>query len=148
MQKVFIGIFVLFFCFFGTVAQADTTNDEIAKVGFTWGKALESRQPQKIADLYSPHAYLYPTFEDIKESPKEILSYFEQLSQNEDLHVTFNKQHIQVFGNVAINSGFYTFSYKKDGEIVNVPARFTFVYIHEGNHWLIINHHSSILPKP
>jgi len=147
MRKVIVAVFVFFSYFFTVQALADTENSEVSNAGVMWGKALESRQPQSIADLYSKEAYLYPTFENIKDSHKTILDYFVQLTKNDALKVVFNQQHIQLFGNIAVNSGFYTFSYKKEGKVVTVPARYTFVYLHEGNKWLIVNHHSSVLPK-
>jgi len=30
---------------------------------------------------------------------------------------------IRVYGNTAVNTGYYTFSYVKDGETKNIPAR-------------------------
>lgn len=147
MKKFMLGVLIGFIYIFGGIAQADTSENIIKEEGIAWGKALESRNPARITSLYAEGAYLYPAFENIKDTHEQILQYFENLSKNDKLKVVFNQEHIQVFGNVAVNSGFYTFSYNKDGKNIQVPARYTFVYLHEGNHWMIVNHHSSILPQ-
>src|SRR6516225_5537244 len=38
-------------------------------------------------------------------------------------------QLIRVYGNTAVNSGYYTFSYTKDGETKSIPARYSFTYV-------------------
>ena len=62
--------------------------------------------------------------------------------------VDFGDQLIRVYGNAAINSGYYTFSWIKDGETKSLPARYTFTYVNDGGRWLIVDHHSSALPSP
>src|SRR5215470_5114272 len=62
--------------------------------------------------------------------------------------VKFGDQLIRVFGNTAVNSGYYTFSYTKDGEAKSIPARYSFTYVKDGNDWKIVDHHSSAVPAP
>jgi hypothetical protein len=62
------------------------------------------------------------------------------------LTVTFGDQLIRVYGNAAVNTGYYTFSYSKDGEMKTLPARYSFTYIKNGERWLIVDHHSSAMP--
>jgi hypothetical protein len=49
-----------------------------------------------------------------------------------------------VYGNAAVNTGYYTFSYVKDGETKSLPARYSFTY----DRWMIVDHHSSAIPSP
>jgi uncharacterized protein (TIGR02246 family) len=144
MQKI-ISALILFFFSFGAFAMTPSET-LIAKQTFIWKQALESGDASKPAALYAPQALLYPTFENQKDTQAGILGYFKKLSQHKDLKVVFNKEHTQVYGNVGINSGIYTFSYKKEDKKISVPARYTFVYVQQGDHWLIVNHHSSVLP--
>lgn len=146
MKKFFI-VWILFFYSLAAFAQTEANSSPIIQVGQQWEKALESRDANKISALYSPEAILYPTFESIKTTPQEILAYFQKLTQNTDLKVVFNQQHVQLHGDIAINSGFYTFSYREGSKKIIVPARYTFVYWREKNHWMIINHHSSVMPS-
>jgi len=60
----------------------------------------------------------------------------------------FGDQLIRVYGNAAVNSGVYTFSWIKDGETKTLPARYSFTYVRDGDRWLIVDHHSSALPPP
>jgi hypothetical protein len=62
------------------------------------------------------------------------------------LTFTFGDQLIRVYGNVAVNTGYYTFSYSKDGEMKTLPARYSFTYIKNGERWLIVDHHSLAMP--
>jgi len=52
------------------------------------------------------------------------------------------------YGHTAINTGYYTFSYVKDGETKTIPARYSFVYVKSDRGWLIVDHHSSAMPPP
>jgi hypothetical protein len=51
-----------------------------------------------------------------------------------------------VYGDAAVNTGYYTFSYSKDGEVKTLPARYSFTYIKSVERWLIVDHHSSAMP--
>jgi len=62
--------------------------------------------------------------------------------------VQFGDQLIRVYGNTAINTGYYTFNYVKDGKPAAIPARYSFVYVKQGGKWLIVDHHSSAVPAP
>jgi hypothetical protein len=46
-----------------------------------------------------------------------------------------------------VNTGYYTFSYVKDGETKSLPARYSFTYVKRGEAWLIVDHHSSAIPS-
>jgi hypothetical protein len=64
------------------------------------------------------------------------------------LTVEFHDPLIRVYGgDTAINSGSYTLSYEKDGEKVKLPARYSFTLVKRDGQWLIVDHHSSTLPK-
>jgi hypothetical protein len=64
------------------------------------------------------------------------------------LKVAFGDQLIRVYDcGTAVNTGYYTFSYVKDGEAKSLPARYSFTYVKRGDAWLIVDHHSSALPS-
>jgi hypothetical protein len=62
------------------------------------------------------------------------------------LKVTFGDQLIRVYDCSAVNTGYYSFSYIKDGETKSLPARYSFTYVKSGEKWLIVDHHSSAMP--
>ena len=76
-----------------------------------------------------------------------IAAYFHKFSQNRELKATVQSERIDLFGDAAVASGLYTFSYKKDGQRVELPARYTFVYRKTPHGWAIVRHHSSALPE-
>jgi hypothetical protein len=44
--------------------------------------------------------------------------------------------------------GFYQFTVHVNGQAVVIPARFTMALVRRNGAWLILHHHSSVLPKP
>lgn len=60
--------------------------------------------------------------------------------------VKFGDQLIRVYSDTAVNAGYYTFSYTKDGETKSIPARYSFTYVKDGNDCRIVDHHSSAVP--
>jgi hypothetical protein len=64
------------------------------------------------------------------------------------LKVAFGDQLTRVYVcDTAVNTGYYTFSYVKDGETKSLPARYSFTYVKRGDAWLIVDHHSSAVPS-
>lgn len=145
LKKYFIAVVLLFY---SVVALATNSSiQDIQKVTNQWAVALSSGDPEKIANLYDKEALLYATFKNRIENHQDLVAYFKNLMQKPNLKVDFQKQDIRVFWETAINSGLYTFSYTANGKTVSVPARYTFVYILEPNGWMIVDHHSSVLPE-
>ena len=104
------------------------------------------RNPRHAA-LYAPDATLLSTFDPKPlETPAEITAYFHKLTQNPNLKATVQTEKIRTFADGGEDSGLYTFSYTKDGKEVRVPARFTFVFQRTPAGWLIVSHHSSVVP--
>ena len=91
-------------------------------------------------------ARLSPT---IRSDPAALKAYFVGAFQAlPKATVKFGDQLIRVYGNTAVNSGYYTFSYAKDGETKSIPARYSLTYVKDGNDWKIVDHHSSAVPAP
>lgn len=109
--------------------------------------------------LYAKDAVLWGTVSDeIRTNTNDIEAYFEYFANLQNLRVVGGSYRptVQVLGDVAISSGYYTFAYDKvaeDGSTSTniVPARYTFVYRRlaqpkNGVTWEIVNHHSSPIP--
>jgi uncharacterized protein (TIGR02246 family) len=132
-----------------TNALADPKN-EIAAATSAWAEALAADTPDKVMALYAEDAVLWGTLSPKLRADREaMLDYFvvgfKALPKRT---VAFGDQLIRVYGNTAINSGYYTFSYVKDGETKQLPARYSFTYVKNGDKWLIVDHHSSVMPQP
>jgi hypothetical protein len=128
-------------------AQADA---EIARAAANWAAIFVDDNPDSILALYDDGAVLWGTLSPTLLVGKPGLrGYFERAFKALPGHkVTFGEQVIRVYGDVAINSGYYTFSYVKDGQAQSIPARFSFVYRKRGANWMIVDHHSSAMPAP
>ena len=79
-------------------------------------------------------------------TPDQLRAYYGKVVKEPNRKIDVTRQDVRRFGNVASNTGLYVFHYEQDGEPVDLPARFTFVYVLDGGKWKIISHHSSIVP--
>jgi len=114
-----------------------------------WTEALGNGHDETaVTALYEKDATLLATLDPKPlETPAEIAAYFHKLTQNPELKAMVHSEKIDLFGDAAVASGLYTFSYRKDGRLVELPARYTFVYRKTPDGWAIVRHHSSALPE-
>lgn len=167
MRKFFYFMFCLQLIIISQIGFANdqqAERDQIKQAYTDWVKAVETAKGNatQVAALYAPNAILLPTLSPeikIKLSndtsqelydftQSDIREYFIAFTKLKDIQATTGQLYTQIFNDVAINTGLYTFEYlDEQGNKVEVPARFTFVYEKMGDKWLIINHHSSYLPE-
>jgi uncharacterized protein (TIGR02246 family) len=134
---------------FVPVASAGPKEDVTAAT-FAWGHVLGEDDPDKVLPLYSDDAVLWGTLSPTVRADRAALrDYFvTAFKVLPGLKVAFGDQLVRVYGDTAINTGYYTFSYAKDGETKTLPARYSFTYVKNGDRWLIVDHHSSAMPPP
>jgi uncharacterized protein (TIGR02246 family) len=131
------------------VSAGAEPNDDIAAAAAKWAAALAQHDAEKIVALYAADAVLWPTMSPtIRSGQAAIREYFVAAFKTPELKVSFGQQSIRTYGSTAVNSGDYTFSFVRDGETRTLPARYSFTYIKSGSGWLIVDHHSSPIPKP
>lgn len=124
--------------------------EDVAAATMTWGETLGLNDPDKIVLLYAADGVLWgtvsPTVRSDRASMREyFVTAFKALP---GLKVSFGQQLIRVYGDTAVNTGYYTFSYVKDGETKTLPARYSFTFVKDGGRWMIVDHHSSAVPAP
>jgi uncharacterized protein (TIGR02246 family) len=131
-----------------TVASAGPKED-VAAATSTWAGALGEDDPDKVLPLYSDDAVFWGTLSPTLRSDRAALrDYFvTAFKVLPGLKVAFGDQLIRVYGDTAVNTGYYTFSYIKEGETKSLPARYSFTYVKSGENWLIVDHHSSTMPS-
>jgi uncharacterized protein (TIGR02246 family) len=131
----------------GSVALAGPKEDVSAATS-EWGRALGEDDPDKVLPFYADDAVLWGTLSPMVRADRAALrDYFvTAFKVLPGLKVAFGDQLIRVYGNAAVNTGSYTFSYSKDGEVKTLPARYSFTYIKNAERWLIVDHHSSAMP--
>jgi len=117
---------------------------------FEWVNAVESAHgnPEGVVKLYAEDAILLPTISPhMYKSRKTITKYFDTFLLLRDLQVDTQEIVTRQYGDIAMNTGFYTISYMNQGERVYVKARYDFWYKKINGKWEIIFHQSSMLPN-
>jgi uncharacterized protein (TIGR02246 family) len=126
------------------------SKEDVATAASAWARALGEDDPDKVLPLYSDDAVLWGTLSPtVRADRASLRDYFVTVFKVLPvLKVAFGEQLIRVYGDTAVNTGYYTFSYSKEGETKSLPARYSFTYVKNGEHWLIVDHHSSAIPPP
>lgn len=125
------------------------STSQVEKLFDHWNAALQTREPQTIAALYADNAVLLPTLSNMpRTNHKELEDYFSYFVKKHpsgkiESHV------IRTGCNWASDTGIYTFTlygnYPQDKQ--EVSARFSYTYEYIDGKWLIVSHHSSLLPN-
>ena len=127
----------------GTTAT-ETQKKEILGLFDNWNAALQTGDPDKVVEQYAEDAILLPTVSNkVRHTPDEIKDYFVHF-QAKQPKGKIDESNIRMFGDLAINSGVYTFDFASGD---SVQARFTFVYRKQDEEWKIVEHHSSAMPE-
>ena len=119
---------------------------EITRQIEVWLATVRAEDVDKLLTFYAPDAILLPTFSSaLRHTPEERREYFERFLGSRPRGRVV-EQNPRRYGSVAINSGLYTFTVTDPQGDREIAARFTFVYHRVGDRWLIVEHHSSVLP--
>ncbi len=114
-----------------------------------WATAFSADHPETILTFYADDAVLWGTLSPSRrDNPSAIRDYFEHVFTFTDRKVTFRDPLIRVYGTAAVNTGSYTFSWVKDGQVETIHARYSLTYVKDDRRWLIVDHHSSVMPVP
>jgi uncharacterized protein (TIGR02246 family) len=140
---VFAGLFLT-----SCATTSAGKKEDVAAATMTWGQTLGQNDPDKVVLLYASDGVLWGTLSPTVRADRAALrDYFVTAFRVlPGLKVTFGEQLIRVYGDTAVNTGYYTFSYVKDGETKTFPARYSFTFVKEGEKWMIVDHHSSAMP--
>jgi uncharacterized protein (TIGR02246 family) len=124
--------------------------ETVAAAAAKWAEAFGDEKPDRILALYDKEAVLWGTLSPKRrDSAEAIRDYMTTAFAALPGHkVSFGDQLIRIYGDTAINTGYYTFSFSKDGESKTLPARYSFVYVKRNGRWMIVDHHSSAVPAP
>ena len=111
-----------------------------------WISVVESGDPKQVTNLYLDNGILLGTFSNKERVGHElILEYFEKLLKS-PVDVEIVSEHPYDTGIAVINSGHYNFL--TNGKTIN--SRFSFVWTPLNERlspWLILSHHSSVMPE-
>lgn len=94
-----------------------------------WLDRLAHKDLEGILSLYAKDAALMPTLRNkIHKNPSEKREYFEFFLSFPNLHGEIITQYTRLYGEVAINTGFYKFIFLRNGEEAEILCRFSFTY--------------------
>lgn len=128
----------------GNSESVRATEAEIAALFDRWNASLQTGDPAKVAANYAERSLLLPTLSGIPRFTKaEKEDYFHHFLEDGPSG-TIDVRFIEIGSDHAVDSGHYTFTFARTGQVVR--ARYTFTYGRFGSDWLITSHHSSILP--
>jgi uncharacterized protein (TIGR02246 family) len=124
--------------------------EDVAAEAQKWATVFADNNPDTMTAFYAKDGVLWGTLSPtVRSDPAALKAYFVGAFQAlPKATIKFGDQLIRVYGNTAINTGYYTFTYVKDGETKSIPARYSFTYVLDGNEWKIVDHHSSAVPQP
>ena len=145
-----VGVALAFTIISLSPIAAAEPKEEVAAATAAWAQALGEDDPDKVLPLYSSDAVLWGTLSPkLRSDPAALRDYFVgAFKALPGLKVKFGDQLIRVYGNTAVSTGYYTFSYVQNGESKIFPARYSFTYVKNGDRWMIVDHHSSAMPSP
>jgi len=118
---------------------------EVAALFDRWNASLQTGDPLKVVANYADKSVLLPTVSNtpaISAAQKE--AYFKKFLENKP-GGRIDSRTIEIDCNTALDTGLYTFTFAKTGDIVK--ARYTYTYKWNGSQWLITSHHSSAMPE-
>ena len=113
-----------------------------------WNAAVLTGDAEKVADLYAPDAVLLPTLSpEVRTTHAGIVDYMEGFLARHPSGEEIQSVVKVLDPRTAIDTGVYRFTFHNaDQTTTAVDARYTFVYEKRHGEWLIINHHSSLMP--
>ncbi|MFF5844004.1 SgcJ/EcaC family oxidoreductase [Streptomyces massasporeus] len=116
-----------------------------------WNAALQTGDPDRVADLYAKDAVLLPTVSNqVRADRAGIVDYFEHFLPNKPVGTKVESVVNILDRDTVIDTGVYEFALTDHGtgEKSTVRARYTYAYEKQPNGtWLIVNHHSSKMPQ-
>lgn len=117
---------------------------EVAALFERWNTSLQTGKPNAVIKNYAERSILLPTLSGVNRiTQAEKEDYFEHFLASKPQGKVTERQ-ITLGCNMAVDSGLYTFHMASSGK--DVGARYTYTYQWNGQDWLIVSHHSSLLP--
>ncbi len=113
-------------------------------ITLAWMEAFNAGSVSGITGLYDPQAVLWgTTATDLIDTPAGVIAYFERvLALQPAPSVKLGPNRLRVLDDMALVSGHYEL--QLGGQ--RLPARYSMALRRGTERWLIVDHHSSLLP--
>lgn len=125
--------------------MVDPNETDIPALFDRWNRSLATGIPEEVVANYAERSILLPTMSNQPRlTPAAKVDYFRHFLADGPTGRIGLRQ-IEAGGDMAVDSGLYTFTFAKTGKVVS--GRYTFVYRWDGVRWLIVSRHSSMMPE-
>jgi hypothetical protein len=113
-MRVLCGVLLVAFlsgCATITGSGGTAGKEQVIAATEAWRAAYNSRDPARITAMYDADAVLWgTTAKTVAPNPSAIdRRDFKDAGKRPNARVTFGEQHIRVYDNVGVNTGYYTF---------------------------------------
>ena len=114
-----------------------------------WKNAIEkSSDVRNVIQLYHSEAVFWGEFSNsIRTTKNQIIDYYNYFLSLDNLRIDIQNVQVRIYDDIAIISGTYSFTYQLNSKVELTLSSFSFVYKLENEEWLIVDHHSSVVPK-
>ncbi len=113
-----------------------------------WIESVATLKPEEVVKHYAEDGVLWGTVSKIIRPGHDLIhDYFVLFLAKNPVGCIVSEPQIRVYGDIAINSGYYTFVFEKNGIREEADARYSFVYQKQNGKWMILDHHSSYIPE-
>ena len=120
--------------------------EDVAAATKAWTERFSTHDLEGLLALYDRDAVFWGTSsQTLRDTPDSIRDYFKGVPTS-SMTVAVTDSRVRVLGDVAVNTGYYTFTAMRNGQPDPRPARFSFTYRRRDGKWLIVDHHSSSVP--
>jgi uncharacterized protein (TIGR02246 family) len=152
--KIF-GLLLLFLCTsrfawaINSTQNCVPTTKAVSALFTQWNDALKTKNPDTVTALYVDNAVLLPTLSNKpRTNHAEIRAYFVDFLKKNPV-ARLDQTFLSTGCNWATNTGIYTFKLwdEQSKTTKEVQARYSYVYEKIDGKWLIIHHHSSLMPE-
>jgi hypothetical protein len=130
-----------------STAGKDITKNEVRALFSLWNNELATGDSQIITSPYAVEsgAVLLPTFSDVpRKDFDSIKDYFDAFLLKEPQGEIVEGD-IRIGNGWAQDCGIYEFTIRTTGD--KIKARYSYVYVYEGDQCKISHHHSSVMPE-
>jgi uncharacterized protein (TIGR02246 family) len=143
--SIFSRTFLLVITLLGSTVSFAAPEDEVRAAAQAWVEGISKGDADYMVSLYDKDAILHGTVSPVlRQGPQLIREYFQATVANPPTMAFVEPMHIRVFGDTAVNTGFYVTRFGTNDPLT---LRYSFVYHKVGAEWLIVDHHSSRMPE-
>jgi uncharacterized protein (TIGR02246 family) len=146
MKNIIFLLTVLFLS--NNIANAEVKDSDVADLFDQWNKALQTQDPATVTALYADDAILLPTVSNVVRSGHELIKdYFVDFLKLKPQGRIIERFIDIINDNTVADNGVYEFTLIKNGKAEEVMARYSFIYKKINGKWMILVHHSSLMPE-